>query len=175
MRTSPLEYAVCLALILCSALAWATIDLAEDTASGFLLRQERSLGGVDYKTIPLFSAAGLAVLALANMGLCALKDRRAARASTPAAQPARPAPKAAAEEAAAEDALVRRRTAGTGILLLLYVFLLPLTPFFPLTAVFMCALFWLYGLRDMRKNVLVSCLGAAGFWLLFIRVANLSL
>lgn len=64
--------------------------------------------------------------------------------------------------------MVMLRTWGTLGLLVVYALLLAYLNFIVLTAVFLAALFVLFGRRKPRKIAIASILGSVGFYLLFI-------
>lgn len=157
-----LEIWLCLGLICLGVFALLTIELAEDSASPFLLRQERSMGTLDYTTLPNISALALIVLSAANIGLIKFKHRKTK-------------PSAAADSTPTQHKLVRWRTVGTAIFLLAYTLALPHVPFFFSTALFLATLFWLYGLQQWKKNIAIACIGSGFFWLIFVYISSLAL
>ncbi len=71
--------------------------------------------------------------------------------------------------------VVLGRAAGTVVLTALYVVGLERLQFFPVTAVFLAAMFLLYGRRPLWGVGLAALLGAAALDVVFIRVINLPL
>ncbi len=162
MQKNTLEIALSLAMIALSFVAYFTIGFAEDTASSFLLRQERSMGGIDYQTVPKICAIVLAILSALNILIVVVKKK-----------------KVSVEDSVVVDKkekqLVTIRIIGTLILLLIYALLLAKIPFALLTFAFIFSLFRLYGQSNYVKNAMIAAAISAGFWLLFIQVAKLSL
>ena len=163
-----LETVLCIALIALGALAYLTIGWAEESASPFLLRQERALGALDYASLPKIYAIALVAFCAVNILLQFTKRRRAQRAEEE---------KAAAEAAESPQSQksIRFRTLATIVLIFLYALLLPRTPFLYSTAVFLFVMFWVYGQRNLKLTIPVSAGGALCLWALFIKLANLPL
>ncbi len=161
MKNNTLEIALSLAMIALSCVAYFTVGFAEDTASSFLLRQERSMGAMDYQTVPKICAIVLAILSICNILIVILKKNKAAQAEVKVDK--------------RERQIVAVRILGSLVALVVYAALLSKIPFAILTFFFIFALFRLYGQSNYVKNALIAALISAGFWLLFIQVAKLSL
>lgn len=164
-RKLVLEIWLCIGLVCLGVLALMTIGMAEDSASPFLLQQERSMGTLDYQTLPNISAIALIVLSIANIGLITFKSKRTTAAQTEKTQ--------TADHLQAK--IVQIRTAGTALLLVLYTLVLPHVPFFISTAIFLGLLFWLYGRKNWKITLCVACVGAGFFWFIFVYVSSLAL
>ena len=67
------------------------------------------------------------------------------------------------------------RTIGTVVLLILYVLGLQKFVFFPVTALFLAAMFFLYGRGPIWAVILVAIVGAGTLDVLFIRIIDLPL
>lgn len=154
-----LELAVCLALAGIGAAALCSVNLAEQSASPFLLAQERALGGVDFSTFPMLYAILLIACCLINILLLLKKGISGIKDST---------------------TLARRRhicllTVLTAIFTVLYTLFLPHVPFALDTAVFLFVMFHLYGQRHLLKNLAVSLSCSALFWFIFIKLSHLNI
>jgi len=73
------------------------------------------------------------------------------------------------------DPTILMRMIGSIVLLVLYAVGLQYFVFFPVTAVFLAAMFLLYGRGPIWRVILVSLLGAGAFDVLFIRIIDLPL
>ncbi len=73
------------------------------------------------------------------------------------------------------DPIVLMRAFGSIVLMILYVLGLQQFPFFPVTAVFLAVMFFLYGRGPIWRVLLVAILGGAVLDVLFIRIINLPL
>jgi len=73
------------------------------------------------------------------------------------------------------DPTVLMRTLGSMVLLVLYVLGLQQFTFFPVTAVFLAVMFFLYGRGPIWRVLLVAVVGAAALDVLFIRLIDLPL
>ncbi len=155
-----LELLVSLVLIAIGAAAMCTVGLAEDSASPFLLSQERALGGgLDYGTFPRIYAGALIILGVLNILLI---SKSGLREGTHAGQP----------EKRRQIALL---TVLTGIFTLVYTLSLPYVPFVPATTVFLFAMFRLYGQKSLLRNAVIAAAGAGLLWFVFIRLSHLAI
>jgi hypothetical protein len=167
-----IEMVICLVLIVLGIIAYLTIGLSEDTASRFLLRQERELGAMDYQSLPRIYSIALVVLCSLNIGLTLYKNRQEKLAGLES-DVAR-ADAATEEEAGqAPPALVRARTLGTAALLAVYALVMPHVPFYASTALFLFLLFLLYGKTNLKVVLPLTLAGTFLFWFTFIKVASL--
>lgn len=114
-------------------------------------------GEVTATTLPLLYGAILLFLTAVLAGKALYNLRRPGKKTTAFSHP----PK------------VWARIAGTLILLTAYVALLKEVPFLPLTAVFLAAMFVLYGHRRWLPIALVAGIGAVALDVLFIRILSL--
>lgn len=73
------------------------------------------------------------------------------------------------------DPTVLVRTFGSIVLLVLYVLGLQQFSFFPVTAIFLAVMFFLYGRGPIWRVLLVAVIGAAALDVLFIRIIDLPL
>ena len=73
------------------------------------------------------------------------------------------------------DPVVLMRTFGSIVLLVLYVLGLQQLAFFPVTAVFLAVMFFLYGRGPIWRVLIVAVVGAAALDILFIRIIDLPL
>ena len=151
---------VSLVLIGVGCTALGTIRLSEDSASPFLLSQERALGGLDYSTFPRLYAIALIVLALINI-LMLIRNR-------------------INDENAEKVSPEKRRriiilTIETALFTFIYTILLPYVNFIVDTAVFLFVMFWIYGQRKLLLNIAVSAGCSAVFWFVFVRLSHLTI
>ncbi|MBP3731471.1 MAG: tripartite tricarboxylate transporter TctB family protein [Mailhella sp.] len=159
MNRNLLELIVSLVLIGVSAASLMTIGMAEDSASPFLLAQERSLGGIDYSSFPRLYAIVLIILCGLNVALLIKKRGWTTQ-----------------QDASQEK---RRRivwlTLATGVLTLVYTLLLPYINFVVVTAVFLFVMFRLYGRTNLLKNSTVAVAGSVLFWVVFVYLSHLTI
>lgn len=173
MRSNALESVVCLVLVGVGIAALLTIELAEETASKFLLQQERVLGALDYRSLPRIYAIALIVLCTANIGLLYFKSRTGGKTITASVAEPKPGDDNSGLDPAAKKRRTIIRTVGTAILLVVYSLAMPCASFFLGTALFLLLLFLLYGKTDLRISLPLSLAGAVFFWIVFIKIANL--
>ena len=176
MRIKSLESLVCMVLMGVGLVALMTIGMAEETASQFLLAQERALGALDYQSLPKIYAIALIILCAANIGLLYLKNKNAENTITPSPDEAGEAGEPDDGSGLTPEGMKRRtlvRTVGTAVLLIAYCLIMPFISFFISTAIFLLLLFMLYGKTDLKISLPLSLAGAAFFWVVFIKIANL--
>ena len=176
MRIKSLESLVCMVLMGVGLVALMTIGMAEETASQFLLAQERALGALDYQSLPKIYAIALIILCAANIGLLYLKNKNAENTITPSPDEAGEAGEPDDGSGLTPEEMKRRtlvRTVGTAVLLIAYCLIMPFISFFISTAIFLLLLFMLYGKTDLKISLPLSLAGAAFFWVVFIKIANL--
>lgn len=123
-----------------------------------------STGPLDYAGVPTIASLGIAALALvyaagAFARLVALRGFDPARWGRPSPIPSRTA--------------VRR--VGTVVLLVAYALALKAVPFFAATAVFLAAMFVLYGHLSPLRIGVVALAGSAGLTALFVHALKLPL
>ncbi len=165
IKKIPLEIIVCFVLVLIGLGAYLTVGFAEDTASKFLLRQERNMGSLDYKSLPQIYALALITLCTANIFLMTLKQRRSEQARDESITPE--------DGADAQKTRIGTRTVATAALLIAYAAIMPLVPFFVSTSVFLFLLFILYGKTNLKIVLPLTLGGTAFFWFVFIKIASL--
>ena len=160
MNRNTLELIVSLVLIGVGCTALGTIGLSEDSASPFLLSQERSLGGLDYRTFPRIYAVILIILSLVNV-LILLKSRYRA------------------DDGVKFSPEKRRHifilTIATAVLTLIYTIILPYVNFIAATFIFLIVMFWIYGQRRIFLNIIVSAGCSAVFWIVFVKLSHLTI
>lgn len=160
MNRDSLEILVSVALIAVGAAAFATIGLSEDSASPFLLAQERALGSLDYATFPRVFACGLMILSAVNV-LLLLRKRGKRRQET--------------DTAPARQRRIRLLTMATAVLTFAYIVALAHVNFIVITAAFLFVMFRLYGLKRLQVNAAVAMGGAVLFWVVFVKLSHLAI
>lgn len=168
MKKENLEIYVCLILALVGVGAYATVGMAEGSASVFLLKQERAMGALDYQTLPKICAIGMIALSLVNISMILFKRKKEEAIVLGE-------PQADIKPMTNNKKTIFVRTAGSLVLLVLYALLLPYIHFVVLTAVFLFVLFFLYGKTKIAPAAMVAGIGATAFWIVFIKIANLSI
>lgn len=163
LKKIPLEIVICFVLILLGFFAYMTIGLAEGSASKFLLRQERNMGALDYKSLPQIYAVALILLCTTNIFLIIMKQRKSNQTGSTCESRLNAAP----------QKIVALRTIGTAALLIAYAAVMPFVPFFVSTAVFLFLLFVLYGKTRLKILLPLTIGGTAFFWFVFIKIASL--
>lgn len=125
---------------------------------------------VGFSTLPMIYASLLVAFA-AILGVIAVMGMRRERAGRrPASGPAESAD---ADEGGPSQTVVLGRTAATIAAVVIYALLLEHVDFFVLTAVFLFAMFQLYGQRSLLRTSVVALIGAAALHGLFVTALKL--
>lgn len=136
-------------------------------------------GGITWRTLPWIYSGLLLALSLVFIATTFLAPSGSSKAVEESAEPA---VTAAADEAADEQEPLwlglRRSTARRVLIvlsLILYTQALEAFGFALATPVFLLALLYLFGRRDLRENLLTSFAGGFVLWLLFVHFLHMPL
>ncbi|MEO4043652.1 tripartite tricarboxylate transporter TctB family protein [Hoeflea sp. CAU 1731] len=126
-------------------------------------------GGLSWRSLPLLYSGLLLGLAVFSIGITLVAGREAPKTTTPATDGQMDEPQSESEM------LHNLRRLGVAVALILYSQALVYMGFALSTPVFLFALLFLFGRRNLLENLAVSLIGGALLWLLFAYLLRMPL